>query len=358
MRRLRVLVLAVVLALTGCVNSAGHVLDQNGKPVATLSPFPVNVVAGANMTITGNVTIPNPMPVTGTVAVSSIPAVTGTVSISGNVNTTNKTQLTDSSGTALTTEENRLGVIDYYTAIAEGDVSGHTPFTQMGFNADIFTATEDIWLGSSIYIFPTVAQQMRLVSTSAQDSSAGTGIRSVTIDYLDGSYAQHSENVTLNGLTVVNTVATNIFRVNSMRANTVGNTYAAVGDIQIQNLAGTPAYRYITATYTRSRGTIYTVPAGKTLYISDWWSGISGLTGTNQIRLTIRGTYNEVTGQQLTAGLFFLPQAEILCATGSIDRVFDIPIKFPATTDIKVSGITDGSHAAVESTLRGWLESQ
>ena len=62
---------------------------------------------------------------------------------------------------------------------------------------------------------------MKLASTSANDTAAGTGIRKVRIHYLDADHVPHEEVVTLNGLTAVNTVATDIYRINRLHADEV-----------------------------------------------------------------------------------------------------------------------------------------
>lgn len=254
--------------------------------------------------------------------------------------------------------DNGLKVSDepFFAEVSEGNVPGHTPIARFGYNGAVGTSSEDIWLGSSLYVFPTVAQQMSLVSNSAQDSAAGTGARTVTIFYLDNNYQEHTEVVTMNGTTAVLTVATNIFRVNELMSKTVGSTSASVGQIAISSVGGTPIFRYIFPGFNRSRGSHYTVPDGKTLYINHWTICTGGLNASNFARLTFRSTYNDVSGEALTAGLFFVPQAEILMPNGVVDRHFDFPLKFPEHTDLKVSAFVDSGSAFVETTWRGWTE--
>lgn len=82
---------------------------------------------------------------------------------------------------------------------------------------------KDLWAGPTAnYVFPTVGQQMRFVSTSANDTLSGTGVQKMHIHYLDSNYVPHVETVDMNGTTPVNTVATDIFRINSMHAMQVG----------------------------------------------------------------------------------------------------------------------------------------
>jgi hypothetical protein len=244
----------------------------------------------------------------------------------------------------------------YFTQIAEGMIPGHAPIARFGYNAAVGTSSEDIWLGSSVYVFPTVAQQMSIVSNSANDSAAGTGARTVTVFYLDQLYAEQTEIVTMNGTAAVLTVATNIFRVNEFMSKTVGSAGSTVGQITISSVGGSPIFRYVFPGFNRSRGSHYTVPAGKTLFVNQWTVGVGGLNASNFARLIFRSTYNDVSGQQLTPGVFFVPQAEIITPNGFADRHFDFPMKFPATTDLKVSAMSDAGSSFIETTWRGWLE--
>ena len=52
-------------------------------------------------------------------------------------------------------------------------------------------------LGTLIY--PTAGEQWEIFSDSANDTSAGTGMRTVQVTYLDDNHVQQTENKTLNG---------------------------------------------------------------------------------------------------------------------------------------------------------------
>jgi hypothetical protein len=51
-----------------------------------------------------------------------------------------------------------------------------------------------------------------------------------------------------------------------------------------------------------------------------------------------------------------MPFAEIAEPNGVFTRTFSVPLKFPATTDIKVSAYTDIGTAGIETSYRGWTE--
>jgi hypothetical protein len=255
----------------------------------------------------------------------------------------------------------RVSSQDYLYSIAEGSISGHTPFAKLGFNGDVGTNEEDIWINGGIYVFPDTPMQMELLSSSVEDdptkadTSAGTGVWSVRVSYLDNTYAEQTEVVALNGTGVVTTVATNILRVNALRAVTVGSTYKAVGTITIRNLADTPIYRQIGVGYTRGREAIYTVPLGKTLYITSVAVSSGYSTVGKNVRWTARANLDDVGGTILPVN-FFMPYFEIQTQDSTFIREFELPMKIPATVDIKMSAISDSANSVCTVAIRGWLE--
>lgn len=211
----------------------------------------------------------------------------------------------------------------------------------------------DMWEGpTGTYVFPTAGVQMAVVSSSASDASAGTGMQQLMIHYLDADYAVKVETVTLNGATPVNTVATDIFRINGVHAVAVGSGGVAAGNISITN--GGVTYAYISAGNNTARQAIYTVPAGVTGYISHWQAS-SGSTGAHFCQIMLNATTHD---NVLWDGVF-LVQDEVGTQNSSESITFPTPIPIPATTDVKLSCISDGATANVIAlgAIMGWFES-
>jgi hypothetical protein len=190
------------------------------------------------------------------------------------------------------------------------------------------------------------------------DNSVTTGAQAVRINYLDGFYMEHDEIVIMNGTTVVPTVNTNIYRINSFRVIAAGSTNAAVGGITLRNLADTPIYGFITATYTRSRSIMYTVPLGKTLWITQinvGYAWIDAAKAQNQYcRFWTRANRDPQTN--FRTGTIFYPYTEILSVTGQVHVPLLEPTPLIAKTDIRVSGIATAAGVAT-CALRGYLVS-
>lgn len=262
----------------------------------------------------------------------------------------------DGAGLATIASKLRVSAMPYLFDIAEGNVVGHSEFERFAINADIDITSEDIWPTGGAYTFPAAEAGLEILSSSTDDDGdpAGTGVRTVTLYYLDDAFAEKTEVITLDGTTVVPTVATDIYRVQSLRVLTVGSVGAAVGTITLRHLTNTPIYTTIEAGQTRSRNSVYTVPAGKTLYITSIFAGCTS-TAANGATVTLRATYDHIAGAART---FFMPHAEIMVGSngGGIYRPFELPIKFPAGTDLKCSATSLANNASISVGLRGWLE--
>lgn len=249
--------------------------------------------------------------------------------------------------------------IDYLTAIGAGYITDHTPFHSIGFNPNIGNVQEDICEWGGIYIPPPAGGiQMAVQSTSASDDGnpAGTGVWTVEINYLNDNGAEQTEIVTLNGVTAVNTVATNIMRVNYFHTKTADTATLgygqAAGDITLKNLAGTATYAQITAGGNFSRHGFFTIPAGKKGLIVGGFAGVGGTATGKFVRATLRTTTDHEGS--LTPNIFQFKRMLLAMDAGYHVR-FDIPIKVPALTDIKFSAI-DESAAYVATYLEGFYE--
>lgn len=187
------------------------------------------------------------------------------------------------------------------------------------------------------------------------DYSAYIGAQAVKVEYLDESYVTKYEIVVLNGTTPIPTVNLNLFRVNSFRIIIAGSNNKPSGNLSIRHLDNTPVYSYITAGFTRARNIMYTVPAGKTLWVTQFTSafGVSGTSKVEYCRLYTRANI-EPTTLFRTQNIFY-PYTEVLSTNALAIVELDEPTELPAKTDIRVSGIASAAGVA-NVVLRGYLE--
>jgi len=245
--------------------------------------------------------------------------------------------------------------VPFFDAISQNQYSNIVAWSKLGFNPEIKNLDEDIWSYGGTYVWPASATKMDLVSSDADDADGDTGARTVTIYGLGATYNELSETVTMAGTTPVETV-NEYLRINNMRVATTGASNAPEGNLTLSEANGTTyRYGYIRTLFTRQRNCIYTVPLGKTLYItSALYSAVTGAVG-HWTRFTLRANYDDKSDTILARGLW-MPHTELSIVETSFTRDYEIPERFPATTDVKVSAVCDGTVTMLcQCVLRGYL---
>lgn len=170
-------------------------------------------------------------------------------------------------------------------AIASGLFTGYSIVNKFGTNGDIDTASvpEDIWEGGGVYAgFPDSAvEAVEVLSSSADDASAGTGARTIRITGLDSNYDVASETITLNGTSPVDSVNT-YRRVHTASVLTAGSGGVNAGTITVRHTTTTTNVflsMQIGRNQTNCSG--YTVPAGYTAYLRQLHCAIRGTAQAN-----------------------------------------------------------------------------
>jgi len=170
---------------------------------------------------------------------------------------------------------NPLPVTDFKTEVQRGNVTGWSIFEAFGERENIGTTVtgEDIWPGTATTI-PTPAdagEQMELVSTSANDTAAGPGARTVTVNYIDAAGAAQSEDVTMNALVGVPLTATTVRFVQDIHTKASGSGGVAAGAITIYKQgAASTVYSIIEAGTNHSMVCAKMVPAGKQVLMQEF----------------------------------------------------------------------------------------
>lgn len=245
----------------------------------------------------------------------------------------------------------------YLYDIAEGNVANHSSWSKIGFSAGVGITERDIapWM-SAPYVFPSGALTMTIASDSSSDTkTSGTGAWTITIYYLTIAFVEKIVTIDMNGTGAV-TVGTDVYRINNARVATAGTALAAVGNISIKS--GAVTYGYISATKTRQRQMVWTVPAAKTLYVThiEYSSSNQNPAKTGGARFTLRANYDEKSNLVLQRGLF-MPFKESVLFNSTMVIPLSMPLKFPATTDLKVSVVSLVADTAdVVCSLAGWTE--
>lgn len=216
--------------------------------------------------------------------------------------------------------------------VSRGQVFGHRSVTVFGYNPDVDQTRVTVWPHTGIIPITETPFQLKVSSSSANDTAAGTGARTVYVAGLDENHNEISEIVTLNGQTAVLTTQSFI-HINDAYVATAGSGLSAAGDIYFGDgvvTAGVPAtvYDLIKFDYNSRLTANYTIPAGYTGYVSQ------GMFSAGQ-----SGGTTSVTGRLLTIGEDGIRRAAAIVTVnnGTADFSFEYPLMIPEKTTLEAS---------------------
>lgn len=163
------------------------------------------------------------------------------------------------------TEDRNFGLVNY-----------QVQKRKFGYNSTVAsTAFETVWAGAALggtlnYVFPQSAETVRIkAGGNINDTSGGTGARSVTVYGLDNNWNEVEETIVTNGASASDATTTFFFRVNRVEVTTSG-TYGGsnLGIIKVEQTTSLIEMAYIDIGIGVTQQTVYTVPANKTMFIS------------------------------------------------------------------------------------------
>lgn len=225
--------------------------------------------------------------------------------------------------------------------VARGQISYHESVYKFGNNAQVADSIETIWQQGGLYSYLSAESVLKVSSGSANDTSAGTGARTVELFGLDGDYNEISETVTLNGQTAVNTTLSYL-RINRMIVRSAGSGGANAGIIYAGTgtvTTGVPANIYATINGDGSNQTLmalWTVPAGYTGYLMqyDVSNGTTSNTPAVCKLLLVARPQGEV---------FQSKDVKSLTTGMHIENTLVVPIKFAEKTDIEARAVSSSN---------------
>lgn len=160
---------------------------------------------------------------------------------------------------------NPMPVTDFLFQVQLGNVEGFELVSISGQSDDVDETFEDLTPTGGTQEFPTSAETWEIVSTDANDTSAGTGARTVAILSLDANYVEQTTPVTLDGLTPV-TISNTHLRSRSALVLTAGSDVSNtnIGDLIIQVQGGGTERMKIPVGIGDCKSFLFTIPANKT----------------------------------------------------------------------------------------------
>lgn len=233
--------------------------------------------------------------------------------------------------------------IPFLVAVGLGLVPGCTRVTALGHNPSIGSgAAADVWEGGGNFPFLAAAATLEVLSTSASDTAAGTGARTVLVSGLDASYNTITETVALNGVTPVATV-NQYLRVNIFTVTTVGSGEANAGDITLRVSGGGSTQAIARAGFGFGRSAVYTVPAGFTLFIKSMVFTVLAANGAS-VNVAEFGIF-----QRSNTGNRRIPLTFQVSSTVPYRHEADVGVVFSQRTDVALR-VTFAGQAATNVT--------
>jgi hypothetical protein len=221
--------------------------------------------------------------------------------------------------------------------VSNGDVEGVSYIEKFGRSSDIPNGdTVTLWDGNTIYDYVDTATTVTVTSNKSDDAPGGDGAHNVEIQGLDTDY-----NVVLEDVNLGATSTTEFLRVFRVRVKHSGSHGTNWGDITVAG--GGKTLAIIDGGPNNGPGVgqtfmcVYTVPAGKTAYLTQW-SVSSGKQNADTLakfmsRPFDNGSWNTKDIVEIQANNYI--------------KDYKVPLKFTEKTDIEVRAFSDtGSTAA------------
>mgnify|MGYP001027056431 CR=1 FL=1 len=230
------------------------------------------------------------------------------------------------------------GSFDYAINISAGQQDGVGYIEKFGRNDTMSGNIETIWDGSNVYTYLTSASSVHITSSDGNDAVAGTGARTIEVQGLDQDYNLAVEDVDVDD----SASQTTFIRVFRARVKTVGSGGQAAGVISIRSAAsgGGTLLAQIQRVGTGGGASLgqtfmamYTVPAGKTAYLTQWTVGAGGQNADTTCLFAAR-PFNDGS---------FNSKDIIISAGQQFSKNYKIPLQFTEKTDLEVRGFTSAT---------------
>jgi len=204
---------------------------------------------------------------------------------------------------------------------------------KFGANLSVGSDLETIWEPGGIYEYLTTASVVSAVSDEAGDTApSGTGARTIELQGLDSNYNTITEIISTGG-TGGGTPSTQQFlRIFRALVRTAGSTGTNEGNILVKAGSttvisiGTHGTGSNKEGFGQSQTSVYTIPAGKTGYLTQWSVGSSVYNSGVQAYFKV----SEVNDGPIlrTKDIMFLNNYSI--------KDYKVPLQLPEKTDVEV----------------------
>ena len=229
-----------------------------------------------------------------------------------------------------------------------GSGTGQQEYVEkFGSNLSVGSDLETIWEPGGIYEYLTTASVVSAVSDDAGDiAPGGTGARTIELQGLDADYNLITETIPTGGTGGGASSSQQFLRIYRALVKTAGSTGTNNGNILIKAgpttviSIGTHGTGGNKEGFGQSQTSVYTVPAGKTGYLTQWSVGSSVYNSGIQAFFKVSEAED---GKILrTKDVMFLNNYSI--------KDYKVPLEIPEKTDVEVRAYDSATGTPVSTT--------
>ena len=229
-----------------------------------------------------------------------------------------------------------------------GGQSGINYIEKFGANLSVNSNIETIWDAGGVYTYLTTASKLSAISDNLEDSLIGTGARLIEVQGLDVNYNTITEVISCNATDGRNGGPESVnefLRVYRAAVRTAGAEGTNEGFITIDaNIGpviaiGTRGVGVNEEGFGQSQTSVYTIPAGKTGYLTQWSVGSSD--SSKQIHAYFMASEVDNGKIMRVKDVMFLSNYSI--------KDYKVPLPFTEMTDIEVRAWDSSTGTAVST---------
>ena len=223
---------------------------------------------------------------------------------------------------------------EFYFDVSQGRIPEKSSILKFSTNENVSSSWQDVWSKGGTLVHLQTAATMEAISSSANDTAAGTGARTIQIEGLDSSFNPITEVITLNG-TSASTATTQpflrVYRAYVLTCGAYGGVNAGTITIRVSGAGSTQAEIPLIESVGTSQTLMshYTTPANTEAYIVGMHYAVSSGKTVN-ISFEMRLNADNTTT--------YSPWRTVLHihgVAGDASLLPPIPIKIPPKTDLR-----------------------
>lgn len=238
----------------------------------------------------------------------------------------------------------RMSTMPYGHDLGMGRVPGCMPILKFGRNGSIGASWETVWTGGGIYKYLSSAEILKVSSTDADDTAAGTGARTVEIFGLDENYLRQGETIALTGQSSVATTQ-RYLRIYRAIVRSAGEAGGNVGTLNVKDNADSLVLLIVEPELNQTLMAVATVPMGCTGYLIDWYASVSSMAPKLvELAIFIR-PFGEV----------FQIKTHVVVSQTAYRDDLRFPMVVNGRSDIEVRGKATGAGGDVSAGFRMWF---